>query len=607
MKNKLLSWILTVLLLFSAGAVSVRAESDTAAQVNAMCDGILSYKEASAGVDSPQKLIDTTLCDQAGISAEFYIIALSQYGGYDFSNYVSSLKNYLSQTEVYGAVTREKYALTLLACGSHDRYISEVMDNSIGQQGIMSYVFGLHLLNNGCTSSYATTDSVIADILSMQLSDGGWAVMGKNGDVDVTAMVIQSLAPHTGDPTVWDSVSRGLDLLSARQKDTGGYVSMGQENLESSAQVLCALSSLGIDAGSDSRFIKNGNTVVDAMMGYRSADGSFSHAGGGFDENATIQAFYSGVSYMRMCQGKSGLYILDDHTPAEQEKNHRSEQNDDRTDHSAQGEKSDDEVEYIEIINERGEKETVRADKNQKQTESAKKATEATTTPKATWGVRDLPDYSAQSAVAALQNATADEAPTAATGGYKLYAIIGIFTAAGIAVLLLFILKKRNYKNFIAVGVLTAAGVLFILLTNFSSAEDYYNGKPDQKAEPIGTVTLSIRCDTITDDEDLPYYIPEDGVILPPTEFEIEEGDTVLTVLNDAARAYSLHIDTRGSQNTAYVAGINYLYEFDFGDLSGWMYRINGEFPSLSCNNYTLSGGESIEWLYTREIGNDLK
>ena len=56
-----------------------------------------------------------------------------------------------------------------------------------------------------------------------------------------------------------------------------------------------------------------------------------------------------------------------------------------------------------------------------------------------------------------------------------------------------------------------------------------------------------------------------------------------------------------------YISGINYLYEFDFGDLSGWVYHVNGVSPSVGCGEYKLSDGDRIEWLYTCNLGNDLK
>lgn len=78
-------------------------------------------------------------------------------------------------------------------------------------------------------------------------------------------------------------------------------------------------------------------------------------------------------------------------------------------------------------------------------------------------------------------------------------------------------------------------------------------------------------------------------------------------MLLSAAKRYGIAIDNRGTAGSAYIAGINYLYEFDYGDLSGWMYRVDGEFPEVGCMSYALSGGEKIEWLYTTNIGKDLE
>ncbi len=50
----------------------------------------------------------------------------------------------------------------------------------------------------------------------------------------------------------------------------------------------------------------------------------------------------------------------------------------------------------------------------------------------------------------------------------------------------------------------------------------------------------------------------------------------------------------------------HYIYELEFGELSGWMYFVDGEAPNVGCAEYKLTGDEAIEWLYTCELGNDL-
>ena len=139
-------------------------------------------------------------------------------------------------------------------------------------------------------------------------------------------------------------------------------------------------------------------------------------------------------------------------------------------------------------------------------------------------------------------------------------------------------------------------------MTDITAPDDYY-GKPTKKENAIGTVTMTIRCDTIVGKSD-EKYIPSDGVILDTTTFDIEEGDTAYDILAEGARVYGISIDV---SSIGYVSGIGYIYQLDFGQNSGWMYRVNGEFPSDSCTLYVLSDGDVIEWLYTLDIGNDLK
>lgn len=61
-----------------------------------------------------------------------------------------------------------------------------------------------------------------------------------------------------------------------------------------------------------------------------------------------------------------------------------------------------------------------------------------------------------------------------------------------------------------------------------------------------------------------------------------------------------------GSGATAYVQGIDNLYEFDKGSGSGWMYSVNGKFPNRSAGIWPLSPGDDIRWLYTEDLGKDL-
>lgn len=261
MRNKLSFKIICLLtaciLIVSAAPISAKATTDTVGEAQKLIDGIVGFKLNETGNSIIQNWIDSTLTENAGSSSEWYIIALSQSGDYDFSAYRDALEQYAANNEIRSATSRQKIALALIASGSTDSFISDVMDNSIGQQGIMSWVFGLHLFNNGYVSNVTDAATVKNTILSLQLEDGGWALSGNVGDVDVTAMTIQALAPfYNTDDNIKSAVDKSLSLLSSRQLENGDYSSYGVPCSESTAQVITALSALGIDCASDERFIK---------------------------------------------------------------------------------------------------------------------------------------------------------------------------------------------------------------------------------------------------------------------------------------------------------------------------------------------------------------
>lgn len=633
-KNKLFAILLCVtMLLFSVvTAVPVSAaEAYTVAQVQSLCDGIVAYN----GYASAQAFIDGSLCANAGATAEFYAIALSQSGDYRFSGYESALLSYLDTHEVRSAASREKYALALAAAGSTDRYISDTANEAIGGLGVMSLVFGMHLLNNGYDSRLYTTDELLGEILSREKENGGWAVSGSWGDVDVTAMTLQALAPHYGGRSdVTAAVDRAVRWLSQKQLDSGGYKTMGIENCESAAQVIMALSALGIDAQGDSRFVKNGTSVMAAMTRYRLQNGGFSHTGGDGNDTATVEAFCALVSYCRMKNGQKSFYQLDhavrrassdsradrEDTDGGAEQDGGSRQSDSRSsggsvnrsfdrsdsaggsDQDAPAREDDADSDsgnrvfyvngkrYIEATDASGERVTVGIDETQAQRPAA--ATQAPAYGGFQPGATDD---------TAARDASIDE--SGGRGGYKPYAILAIVLAAGGGCAVLFLMKKRNKKHYIAVGIVAAAGVIFVLLTNFESTEAHYHPQ-ENKGE--FTVTLSIRCDTIKDREKKHELIPDDGVILDTKTFSASSGDTVYDVLQNAAKTYRIQIDNSGADGAAYIAGLGGLYEFDYGDLSGWMYRVNGTFPEVGCQSCTVHDGDRIEWLYTTDIGKDL-
>lgn len=131
---------------------------------------------------------------------------------------------------------------------------------------------------------------------------------------------------------------------------------------------------------------------------------------------------------------------------------------------------------------------------------------------------------------------------------------------------------------------------------------------------PAQTCTIEVRCDTILDNMgDLApgksSCVPANGVILAASTVRFAQGDTVLDVLKAAASATGLQLEysyTPG-YGSYYVEGINNLYEFDCGNESGWMYKVNGWFPNYGCSEYQVRDGDVIVWCYTcKGYGADL-
>lgn len=126
-------------------------------------------------------------------------------------------------------------------------------------------------------------------------------------------------------------------------------------------------------------------------------------------------------------------------------------------------------------------------------------------------------------------------------------------------------------------------------------------------------VEISIECTTVLDnysalDSSLKNtkYIPEDGIILNLTKTYAFENESVLDVLKRVTRENNIQLEYTQSPNDSYVEGINYLYEFSCGELSGWMYKVNGRFASMGCDAYKLSPNDKIEWVYTCNLGEDV-
>ncbi len=687
------------------GAFLLRAEAVSADYTEKLINEIFDSEISIAGAGSLQSLLDGKYADNAGVSSDWFVLSIIQYKGnsLNYSAYAEKLKAYCSSKNSHDTATaKERLAIMSALLNTNSAFIREVCDNNIGALGLMSYIFGLHILANGYTSSKTTQDEVIGEILGAQLDDGGWDISNKNSDPDVTAMAVQALAHfYGGSSRVKSAVDKALSLLSAMQLASGGYKSYGTENPESSAQVITALTSLGINPFTDNRFIKNGKSAVDAMLSYKVGKGGYSHKQGGeYNLTATSQVLYSLVSIYRQKTGAGSLYNLKTDISVSQVTEKTSSQtrkesltyssatrssgnsgnirpqvtttsasNNNQTAAAAGNETTTENgtqaVTFTAVSSTRARRSTEKAEfkstkaetakaESSKTRESNKKPVNTTAAPgRITTAVTTAFNRKENNTSAASQTSVTEES----TSGYEETSsfyyeekedasaqtdnhsvsdddtgtvktaqkkennsksrlskpkkiIIAAIWAAALTAALIFIIKKNkkavNYAIIIGIAAALTAGTVF---ADIMTPEEYYK-KDDITSPDTVTVTMSITCDTVKGRGD-ESITPSNGVILPETQFTLESGATAYDCLIKAAKEYKIQIEDNtqalGNHSNAYIAGINYLYEFDYGELSGWMFSVNGEFADRGCGEYTLSDSDVIRWEYTCNMGDDLK
>ncbi len=290
------------------------------------------------------------------IAGEWTVFGLSRSNSSVNENYYNKYYSNLEETliEKDGKLHRVKYteySRVILALTSMKRDVTNVAGynllepladyKNVIKQGINGPIFALIALDSNKyqipkvenVSKQTTRDLLVDFILGREVESGGWHLRkGSNeADPDITGMAIQALAPYYKDNIkVKNAVDKGVNYLSKAQNSDGGYssgdlFSSGKsDNSESTSQVLVALSALEIDPHNDERFVKNGKSVVDALLSYNHNSGGFYHikpggqAGddganpGDVDLMATDQAMYAMEAYYRYVNGQNRLYDMTD-------------------------------------------------------------------------------------------------------------------------------------------------------------------------------------------------------------------------------------------------------------------------------------------------------
>lgn len=320
---------LAAVLLLSMGLSAFAAVTDDA------------LKSAVAG--SAEYMLSTVKDPQVGsIGGEWAVLGLAR-SGYDvpqeyWDSYYATVEEYVEVCK--GVLHEKKYTeysrliVALTSIGADPQNVAGYnlltalgdFDKTIWQ-GINGPIWALIALDSGnydmpvntAAETQATRQMYVDEILSRQLDNGGWNLTAKGGsgsaDPDITGMALQALAKYQDQETVKTATENALNCLSEMQDSDGGFASWGATNSESVVQVIVALCELDIDLN-DSRFVKNGNTLLDNLMSYRKQDGSFLHTavGNGSNQMASEQGLYGLVAAQRAIEGKSSLYRMTDVT-----------------------------------------------------------------------------------------------------------------------------------------------------------------------------------------------------------------------------------------------------------------------------------------------------
>ncbi len=370
-KEKLLSIMLIICILVgipsTVFAKEVKTNSISDAKLEETIEGIINWAK-----QGNEKLLNPEFLEMAGTTpGDWFPIGIGRYGYKDdYGAYLSAIEKnvterYKSKGKLHAVKGTEwhRISLAVLAMGGdptkigtdpQGKPINLIADGSyncvtrrgIKGQGINGAIWALISMDSlryeVPEGAKYTRDDIIKAVLEEQLADGGFDLRATSADPDITAMAIQALAPYynsdkvytfeqinvrdkNGKPvqcskTIKQVIDEGLDLMGKKQKPDGDFFSWGTENVESTVQILVALSSIGIDCEKDPRFIKDGKTLIDGIMKYRNPkDGGFLHSFTYDPQNpsskpdasnsmATEQTLYGLVSYWRLRNNMRDLY-----------------------------------------------------------------------------------------------------------------------------------------------------------------------------------------------------------------------------------------------------------------------------------------------------------
>lgn len=341
------------------GDLEVKASDET----KEIIKDIVKWKKTTEDMSSTDALLNHQFLENAGTTGvDWYVVGMGRAGVVDqYDAYLAitndliqkkyETKNKLSEMK---ATEWHRISLAYLAAGGDPTAVGQDKINliqdgvydrghtmAIDAQGLNGVIWGLLALDSmrykTSPNAFESRADLIEKIMKKQLKDGGFSLQSNRSEIDLTAMAIQALAPYYNDETkysgktVRETVDEALLFIQKQQQPSGAFSIEGDENLESTAQVVVALTSLGINIEKNETYSKNGNTAIDGMKQFLQSDGGFIHSKKYNEDNptslpdqsntmATEQALYAFAAILRQQQNARTLYDFRDEQSTEVKK-----------------------------------------------------------------------------------------------------------------------------------------------------------------------------------------------------------------------------------------------------------------------------------------------
>lgn len=316
--GKGITLVLACSIIFSLNTSEVKAKEYSEQELQETIEQIIDWKKSDVKQSTTTSLLSNSFLKNAGNSVvDWYPFAMGRVGyPDDYEAYKAIIeqnveqryktKGHLSESK---ATEWHRISLAYLAAGGDamnvgghnliaDGVYNRGLTADLGVQGINGLVWGLITLDtlryDVPKNAFESRKDIIKRIISLQLEDGGFSLDQKKSNIDLTAMTISALAPYYNSDekfsyilktankkrvkSVREVIDDALIMLSSNQKNSGDFSSDGTSNLESTAQVAVALTSLHVNVEEDKRFIKKGRNIIDGLMAYENEDGGFIHA-----------------------------------------------------------------------------------------------------------------------------------------------------------------------------------------------------------------------------------------------------------------------------------------------------------------------------------------